>query len=403
MKFAYRAKDDKGRHQEGIIQAASDEAALHALDRYGFYVTWLREEKEEKALFSRQIRLFERISLKDVMLFSRQLSILFRSQISLVDALGTIGTQMKHRAFREKILQISQEVDGGTALSDALAQHPKVFSPFYINIVKRGEALGNLADVLNYLADHLEREHSLHSKIKGAMTYPIFVLIVAAVVISLLSVLVLPNLTKVLVDSGQELPLVTQIVISSSTFYAQWWWLVSLGAVAFVIGMVMFVKSKRGKSIFQRVILRIPRIGSFAKMIYVTQFGENLSTLIAGGVPIVEALAITGRIVGNEVYQKIIGEAKDSVAQGNRISEVLSRYPGEFPPIFTQMIQVGEKSGALDTTLKEIVSFYQKELERNIDALLSLIEPIMIVALGLLVGGLMASLMLPLYQGITQI
>src|SRR3989344_7012319 len=246
MKFAYRGKDDKGRHQEGVIQAASDEAALRALDRYGFYVTWLREEKDEKSIFSRQLRIFNRISLKDVMLFSRQLSILFRSQISLVDALSTIGIQMKHRAFREKIMQISQEVDGGTALSDALAQHPKVFSPFYINIVKRGEALGNLADVLNYLADHLEREHSLHSKIKGAMTYPIFVLIVAAVVISLLSVLVLPNLTKVLTDSGQELQLVTQIVISSSTFYAKWWWLVTLVMGAMVAGMVAFARSRKG-------------------------------------------------------------------------------------------------------------------------------------------------------------
>ena len=400
MKFEYRAADEQGRHQEGFIQASSDQAALQVLDRHGLYITRLKESKEEP-LYARRITLFDRVSESDVMLFSRQLAIMFKSRVSLVDSLTTIGSQLKSKSFKSRIFQISQGVEAGTAFSDALAKHPDVFSSFYINMTKRGEALGKLSDVLQYLADHLEREHQLKSKIKGALTYPIFVIVVAFVVITLLAILVLPNLTRILQESGADLPLITRGVIVFSNFYRQWWWLIALFVVAAVVGIFRLSKTTEGRKIVHRVMLKIPVIGNFLRMMYVSRFGENLSTLITGGVPIVEAMGITGRIVGNETYERIIQQAKDSVSQGSKVADVFERYPKEFPPTFTQMIKVGEKSGALDETLAEIVTFYRGEMNRSVDAFIALIEPLLIVLLGVLVGGVMASLMLPLYQSIT--
>ena len=401
MKFAYRATDDKGRHQEGAVQASSEEAALSVLDRHDLYVTWLRQAKDEP-LYARRITFLDRVSEKDVMLFSRQLAIMFKSRVTLIDSLTTIGTQLKSKAFKAIIFQVSQDVEAGTTFSDALAKHPKAFSSFYINMVKRGEAVGKLSDVLEYLADHLEREHNLTSKIRGAMTYPIFVVVVAFAVITLLAITVLPNLTKILQEGGKELPLITKVVISVSDFYRQWWWLVALGTVGSVVGILRLSKTPNGRKVVHRVMLKIPVFGVFLRMMYVSRFGENLSTLIAGGVSIVEAMRIAGNIVGNETYASIIKKAQDSVAQGNKVADVFERYPKEFPPIFTQMIRVGEKSGALDETLAQIVKYYRGEMDRNVDSFLALIEPLLIVVLGGLVGGVMAALMLPLYQTISS-
>jgi len=402
MKFFYQARDDKGRHQKGVIQAASQEAALQALDRHGLYVTVLREEAA-KPLYAKNITFFEHVSEKEVMLFSRQLSIMFKSHVSLVDALSTIGRQMKSKVFREKLLAISDEVEAGTALSLALAKHPKVFSSFYVNIVKRGEALGKLSDVLEYLADYLEREQALKSKVKGALIYPAFVVVVAFVVLTLLSILVLPNLISILQEGDQELPIVTQVVIAVSGWYQQWWWLFAALMGGAVFGLAAAAKTKQGKPVVDSLVLKIPLFGTFLRMMYLSRFGDNLATLITGGVSIVQALEITKNVMGNRVYEKIIEEAKDQVSAGNRLTDAFQKYPKEFPAIFTQMMEVGEKSGALDSTLGEIVRFYRKETERSVDAFLAMLEPSLIVVLGLLVGGLMASLMLPLYQSVTQV
>ena len=402
MKFSYQARDDQGRQQKGQVQAASKEAALQILDRHGLYVTGLKEAKD-KPIYAKRIAFFDRVSDKEIMMFSRQLSIMFKSRVSLVDALGTIGKNTKNKAFREQIFTISEEVEGGTALSDALSRYPRTFSSFYINILKRGEALGKLSDVLEYLADHLEREHELKSKIKAAFTYPAFIVVVAFAVLTLLSVMVLPNLITILQEGGQELPIITKIVIMVSTWYQDWWWLFAGVSVVGVFGVLTASKTKKGRGVVHRLVLKIPALSAFLKMMYVSRFGENLATLSAGGVSIVQALDITGKIMGNEVYERIIQEVKDSVSEGSKIADVFEKYPKEFPAIFTQMILVGEKTGSLDVTLKEIVHFYEKEMERAIDTFLGLLEPVLIVVLGVLVGGLMASLMLPLYQSITQI
>lgn len=397
MKFRYRARDQKGEQLIGIIAASSQEAALQILDRQNLYVTLLAEIGKEP-LFRREIPLLRRISVKDVMFFSRQLSIMFRAQVPLIEAITTIASQTKNTAFREKIFNISEEVEAGTTLSQAVAKHPDVFSSFYVQMIRRGEALGRLSDVLENLADHLERAYYLKSKIRGAMVYPLFILILAGAVLTLLAIVVLPNLTRILQESGQDLPVVTKIVISFANFYQRWWWLLIFVLLGGGILLFRLGKTTQGRRFLHPLMLRVPLFGSLLKMMYISRFGENLSTLISGGVSIVQALDITADIVGNEMYKSIIGQARDEVKQGSHIVAALVKYPRYFPPVFTQMIRAGEQSGKLDTTLLEIVRFYQKEVERNIEMFLTLLEPLLIAALGIVVGILMASIMIPLYQ-----
>ena len=397
MRFNYQIRDKEGGVNTGVVEASSQEAALQIISRPGLFVTFL--ERIESSPFSGgKIQFFDKISAKEVMLFSRQLAIMFKAQVSPLDSLESIADQTSNKSFQEKIFSMSENIEGGTSLSGAFMKYPKIFSFFYVSMVKRGEALGNLSDVLEYLADHLEREQELSGKLKTAMIYPIFVLFIAAAVIILLMTLVIPNLATILQDSGQELPIMTKIVIAGSNFLITKGWIVAILFIVIGVGVFRFIKTPNGKRFFDHAILKVPGINSFLRVVYISRFGESLATLIAGGVSLVHALEITKDIVGNARYQEIIIEAKEEVEGGVQVSEVLKKYPSEFPPIFTQMVAVGERSGNIETTLNSIVVYYRKEVDRNVDGLLSVIEPVLIVFLGVVVGGLMASVILPLYS-----
>ncbi|TSD04089.1 MAG: hypothetical protein Greene071421_455 [Parcubacteria group bacterium Greene0714_21] len=379
------------------MEASSQDAALEVLSRSSLYVTLL-EEAAKKPVYAKRISFFEKVSVKDVMLFSRQLAIMFKSQVSLLEALRTLAVQTKNQSFKEKIFDMAEQVEAGTPLSQALALHSAIFSPFYIAMAKSGEASGTLAKSLEYLADHLSREYELTSRVRGALVYPAFVVAVAFLVLFLMMFFVIPNMTKVLEGLGQQLPLLTRIVISTADFLRSKWWLLLLLLALSGTFLFRYVRTPEGKRFLNSAFLSFPLLGPLLSMVYLARFAENLSTLVAGGIPIVQALDITGSVVGNTVYRKIISEARDEVKKGRNISEVLQRHPKEFPPLFTQMVLVGEKSGTLDTSLLNIVEFYQKEVARTVDSFLSLIEPMLIVVLGLMIGGLMASVLLPLYQ-----
>ena len=397
MKFNYQARTKTGEIQAGTVEAPSKEAALTLLHKYGLYVTLL-EEIVPLPVYVRKIKIFERITRADLVLFSRQLSIMFASKVPLIEALGTLASQTKKTEFREKILKISEEVEGGTALSTALSHHPKIFSPLYISMVRSGEASGKLSEALSYLADHLEREYDLVSKIRGAMIYPAFILVFFLIVITVMLIWVVPQLTKVLEETGQTLPLITQIVIGISKFVRSRGWILIILFLTLAGFIHWYLKTPEGKKFFDRVSLKFPLIGDFLKKTYLSRLAENLSTLISGGLPIARALEITGEVVGNDVYRTIILETRDEVRRGEPISSVLARYPEAFPPVFGQMTLVGERTGTLDTSLMNIVVFYHKEVDRAIDNLLSLLEPILIVFLGLLVALFAISIILPLYQ-----
>lgn len=397
MKFNYQARSKKGEVQTGVVDASSREAALILLQKHGLFVTFL-ERVDTRPFYAKKIKLFERISKKDVVNFSRQLSLMFKSKIPLIQSLDSIAKQTKNPAFREKILAVAQEVEGGTRFSQALSSYPKVFSTFYVSMIKSGEASGTLSESLNYLADHLEREYHLYSKIQGAMIYPILIVVVVVGVLLMMMFFVIPSMTKVLTETGQELPIVTKMVIALSDFLRAWGWAAFLVIIAAVLGLLRYSRTVDGKKMKDKLLLKIPLVGSFLKMIYISRFAENLSTLITGGLPISQALEITGEIVGNDVYQTIVVRVKEEVGKGESMSKILMQYPSEFPPILTQMVAVGEKTGTLDQGLMSVVDFYRKEVERSIDNLLSILEPIMVIFLGGVVAGLMGAILLPLYN-----
>lgn len=397
MKYNYQARTKKGEIQTGIIEASSQEAATTLLRKHGLYVTIL-EEVAASPLYAKKIKIFGRVSRSDIVLFSRQLSIMFKSKVTLVEALRVLSTQARNLEFKEKILELSEEVEGGTSFSGALSRHPKIFSPFYIAMVKAGEVSGTLSESLEYLAEHLEREYHLTAKMRGALMYPSLIIFVVLLVLALMIFFVIPNLSGVLVETGQELPTITKAVIGLAAFLREWGWVLILGIVILILAGFRYYQTKKGKKFFDKIFLKLPIIGPFLKMINLTRFAENLSTLISGGLPIASALQTVGAIIGNTLYKEVIFETRDKVRKGEPISSVLARVPEIFPPVFVQMILVGEKTGTLDSTLMNIVNFYKKETDRTIDNLLSVLEPALIVILGAIVAGLMLSILVPLYQ-----
>ena len=397
MKFNYQARTKTGEVQTGVVEASSKDAALDLLQRYQLFVTIL-EEEESRPFYTKKLKLFGRVSAKDLVAFSRQLALMFKSKISLTQALRTLAEQTRNQEFKEKILIISEEIEAGVTFSQALDRFPKLFSPFFVNMVKSGEASGTLSESLNYLADHLEREYHLFSKLKGAMIYPAMILFVSVAVLLLMMFFVIPKLAQVLTQTGQELPTITRVVIGLSDFLRHWWWISLVSFAILLIFVLRYFKTPSGRNFKDRLLLHIPVIRSFLQTIYISRFSENLSTLISGGLPITQSLEITSGVVGNSVYKERITEIKEEVRAGRKMSSVLVRYPQEFPPLLTQMVGIGEKTGTLDESLMSVVDFYRKETERSIEALLSLLEPLLIVFLGLTVGGLMASVLMPLYR-----
>ena len=397
MRFNYQARTKAGEIQTGVVEALSRDAAFNVLKTHGLFVTAL-EATEGLPFYAKKLKFFERVTKKDVVLFSRQVSIMFKSNVPIVETFRTIAKQTRKAVFKEKILNLAEEVEGGTSLSKALSMQPKLFTPFYVNMVKSGEASGRLSDVFLYLADYLEKQQEFSGKIKGAMVYPVFVLIVFIAVVAIIMVYVIPQLSEVLEGTGQELPAITKIVIAMSNFLKEKWWLALLILIALAVGLFQFRRSRTGKKFFDRFFLKFPLIGMFLKKLYLARFALNLTTLISGGLPIAQALEITGEVVGSESYQKIIFETRDKVKRGDSISSVLENYPDLIFPLFYQMVTVGEKTGTLDSSLKNVVGFYERDVDRGLDNFVRLLEPIFIVLLGGVVAGLMGAVLLPLYS-----
>lgn len=394
MKFNYQARTEDGQVQSGIIEARDKEGALEVLQRHGLYVTFL--EEEDARLYEKQISLFGRVSRKDIVLFSRQLAIMFKAGVPIIESLRSIADQNKKVKMKEQVNKIADKVESGSALSEALAAYPKSFEPFYLGMIKSGEVSGKLSETLDFLAGHLEDEHNFNNKIYTSLIYPGFVMSVFFAIMLLLVIFIFPKLGTVFEE--MELPVVTRIVLGSGEFIIKFWWAIILVLGGAIYSLIKIIKSEKGKKFFDNLIIRIPFFGEFFKKINLVRIAENLSTLIVGGLPIVQALEVTGDILSNDVYKKMIHEIKDRVRKGELISSVMIDNPQYFPGLFTQMVIVGEKTGKIDSSLKNVVVFYKGDIERGLDSMVKLIEPMMIILLGGLVGVLVLSVFLPIYQ-----
>jgi type IV pilus assembly protein PilC len=398
MDFKYQARDQKGLKKEGVVRAANEEAAIKELQRQGLYVVSV-ETTEKKPFWKKDIAFSERIKVKDVAAFSRQFAVMIQSNIPIVSALQALSRQIDNKSFRQIVLDVSSRVEEGMSLSRALAEYPKVFNYFFLSVVQSGEASGRLGDSLEYLADHMEREYRLRSQIKGAMIYPSFVLVVTIVAFIFLMVVVIPNLLMALEQFDEELPAVTSAILWISSFLVGWGGIIVLLAILlFVILGIRWLKSEKGKVVFDRWVLRLPLgLGEFFQKFYLTRFAQNLSVLIEAGLPISEALKITSDIVGNYTYKEAIDKVQLRVVRGERISSTLKAYPGIFHPFVVQMIEVGEQTGQIGTILTKVVSFYQEDISRTIDGLASIVEPVLILLLGGMIGFLVMAVFLPIF------
>jgi len=397
MRFKYKATTKDGKARKGTIEASSYKAALYVLEKYGLFVISLKEAGKETVL-NKNIS-FRRISEKDITFFTRQLAVMLRSGISPVEALRAQISQTNNPDFRQKILTIAEKIEGGSSLSQAFSFFPKVFNQFYISVIRSGEATGKVAESLSYLSKHLEQDYNFKRKIKGAMIYPVFVIFVFIGVIFLASFFIMPKLTDIFTSFGNNLPFVTRATITLSGFIRKGGWILLLAIIPIILFLPRFLKkSKKAKAFFDKAILKIPFINELEKKIYLTTFAENLSVLISAGLPITQALGIIEGIINNGVYKKIIAETAEKVAKGERISSVFSRYPDYVPSFVTQMVSTGEDTGRLDEILMDIVTFYRQEVERTTDNLTNILEPLLILVLGIGVAVLAVSVFIPLFN-----
>lgn len=397
MKYNYFARTKEGIIQTGTIEAVSQAAAIQALQAHQLVVIRI-EPARQGPLLARKIKFFERVKDKELVLFSRQLAILISSDVPLVQSLKTLTQQTDNVYFEEVLFKISNDVEGGLIFSKALAKYPKIFSPLYINLIKSGEVAGQLKESLEYLADHLEKDYYLRSRVKGAMIYPAFILSTFIIIGIIMLITVVPQLISLLEETGQELPLPTKIFIGVSTFLRTWGWLIGIIFIGGLIAFWRWVMTPLGRDFWDKLILKLPIFGKILQQTYLARLAENLSTLIKGGLMIMQALTVTGEVVGNTVYRRIIFQARDEVRIGNTISSVLGKHPKQFPPLVIQMMQTGEKTGRIEFILKNLASFYTKEVDAIVGNLTQIIEPILIIALGLIVGGLVAAVLMPIYN-----
>ncbi|OGI75617.1 hypothetical protein A3C67_00835 [Candidatus Nomurabacteria bacterium RIFCSPHIGHO2_02_FULL_42_19] len=396
MLFTYKAIDVEGVNKEGEIDAPNHDLAISGLQHRGFIVISIKDEGEKKSIFSRS--LFERVSMKDVVLLSRQIATLFDAQVSALKAFRMLAVNSENKLLSRKLTQVCDDLQAGVSISGSLAKHPEIFSDFYVNMVKVGEETGKLNQVFLYLAEYLDRQYSLTTKTRNALIYPIFVVITFIVVMSLMFVVVIPKLSAIILDSGQAVPFYTTIVIFISNLFVNYGVIILIFLVLLGIWVWRLSGTEKGKVYLDGLRLSFPAIGNLYRKLYLSRISDNLNTMLSSGVPIIRAIDITAGVVNSRIYKGVLLEVADGVKSGLALSAALEKHREEIPNLMVQMVKVGEETGSLGNILKTLTDFYRREVDGAVDTLVGLIEPVMIVVLGLGVGVLLVSVLMPIYN-----
>ncbi len=396
MLFKYKAINNEGIKKEGKIDAPNRDVAISGLQRRGLVVVSIKDELEYKSLF--KMSFFEKVSTKEVVILSRQIATLFDAQISALRSFSMLAANTENKLLSKKLTQIGDDLKSGISISGALARHPDMFSVFYINMVKVGEETGKLNQIFLYLALYLDRQYTLTSKTRNALIYPIFVIFTFLVVMGLMFVIVIPKLSSIILDSGQDIPFYTKIVIATSNFFINYGFLFIIFLILLGIWLWRLSSTEKGKIYLDQIRLSIPLVGNLYKKLYLSRISDNLDTMLSSGVPIVRAIDITSDVVGSLTYKNILKDAADSVKSGLALSVALERHNKQIPGIMMQMIKVGEETGSLGSILKNLTEFYRREVDDAVNTLVGMIEPVMIVVLGLGVGILLVSVLMPIYN-----
>ncbi|HET7227713.1 MAG TPA: type II secretion system F family protein [Chthoniobacterales bacterium] len=394
--FSYQARDAAGRIVSGVQEALNEDNAVTSLMSRGLMVLSL----QRKATAAQSRRKATTVKETDLVLFTRQLSTMIEAGISLVQALTALYEQAdpkRQRALRAVVSDITARVQGGETFHESLAKHPRVFNRLFVSMVKAGEHGGLLAEILDRLAGFLEASSRLRKKIKSAMTYPVIVVCIAIAITTFLIVRVVPIFGEIFADFGAKLPAPTQFLIDVSDFVRGQWYFLILGVGGAIFGIRTFVRSTRGKQLWDRWKLKLPVFGPLVHKICMSRFARTFAQLIRSGVPILEVIDIVGGSSGNHVVETSIKEVGADVEKGDNLSVALSRKP-IFPPMLLRMVAAGEATGKIDTMLEKMADFWDEEIEAMLDALTSLIEPLLIVFLGVIVGGIVIAMFLPIFK-----
>jgi type II secretory pathway component PulF len=399
--FNYKAKNRAGQTIRGKVEAVNEQIAADILREKNLFVIKVSRKRHFFLIDKIIEKFFRRIKVKDEVIFFRQLSVLISATIPLVQALNILVKQTPNKTFQKVILDIADDVEGGSRLSDSLAKYPQVFNNFIISMIKSGETSGKLEEVLIYLANQQEQDYDLISKIRGAMIYPAFVFVMLIVVGVIVMVFVIPKLTTIFLESETKLPLATLILISISQFIVNFWWLLLFILLVVFIFFQLYFKTPFGRHQRDVLKLKLPLLGPLFQRIYLVRFTRSFATLLTGGVMITKALEVTREVVGNTVYQGLISKTIKEVEDGNTLVSVFSKSP-YIPVMLNQMISIGEEAGKLDVVLAKITDFYTKEVETLVKNFVTLLEPLVIVLIGLGVGVLVAAVILPIYNLASQ-
>ncbi|MEK7542693.1 MAG: type II secretion system F family protein [Patescibacteria group bacterium] len=396
MKFSYKARTKEGELQVGTVDSVSREAATSVLLSHSLFVLSIEEIKAD-TWYKRIADFFERTSSADILMFTRQFSTLLSSQVPLGDSLRSLYQQTSKPVLKQVIADISSDVDAGLSLSQAFSRHPKIFSEFYVNMVRASEVTGRLGQVLEFLADYFEKQSILTGKVKNALIYPVFVIILFFAVVIVMVTMVLPQITPIFLESKVELPITTTLLMSVGTFIINWWFVILIAAVVAIFVVIDYVQTKEGKVLFDEVSLRLPLFGKLFQYLYISRFAESAKILIQGGLTIPQSIEISSHTIGNVVYQDILSEVSQNVRKGELLSQTLRNAP-YFPILVSQLIAVGESTGRLEMLLSKLSDYYRRQVEDKVSNLVELIQPALLVIIGGLVALLFAAILLPMYS-----
>lgn len=394
MLFQYKALDQAGKKKEGSIDALNKTVAISALQRRGLIVVSLKGDEKKSVLKG---TFLDRVPLREVVIMSRQLATLFSSQVSALKAFTLLAENAENKTLASQLRNIGDDLQAGSSISEALGKYPDTFSEFYVSMVKAGEESGKLNETFEYLAQYLDRQYALTSKTRNALIYPAFVIVVFITVMLLMFTMVIPNLSQLLLESGQEVPIYTRAIIGISEFLVNYGIYLAILFVILVMYIFWYRRNEAGKEYLDHLKLSFPAIGNLYKKMYLSRISDNLNTMLSSGISIIRSIEITGDVVGNYVYRRILREAEESVKAGNTLSDAMQKHP-EIPAIVVQMVKVGEETGSLGSILKTLADFYKREVDDAVDTLIGLIEPLMIVVLGVGVGILLTSVLVPIYN-----
>jgi len=397
MKFRYRARTSDGNLQVGFVTATSRNEAASILTGNGLYILILDEVKEG-AWYQKILDFTTRVKKKDLMVFTRQFATLLSARVPLNDALITLQRQTTNPTLYTIISEMITDIEAGLSLSQSLEKYNRVFSDFYVNMVRSAEVTGRVDEAVGFLADHIEKQTALAGKVRNALIYPAVMIFLFFVVAGIMVVVVFPQIGPVFEEAGVSLPVFTRVLLAGGNFVSHWWWVILSAFGAFIIVGLDYFRTREGKTLMDEILFRVPLVNTLLKELYVSRFAESLSVLIKGGIPITKAVEITGHNVGNAAYSEALHDVAESLQKGLSLSQGLDRHPKLFPPLVSQMSAIGETTGRLDTLLDKVSDFYSKEVDGLISSLIELIQPALMIVIGVLVGILFASILIPIYN-----